>query len=150
MRTVEREVVGVVILSKDKKVLLTRKNSKRDEVYPGLWIVPGGGIEGGEKGEQALIRETKEELGIDISCYEIKLVDDEGTGESPRSLNGERILCKMRFFDYLVNIDDKNSDEIKIVLDDELEAYTWVKPEDLKNYKLSPPTERLFKKLYYF
>ena len=50
-----------VVLSPDKKrVLLHRR-----EIYF-LWDLPGGGIEKGETGEQAAVRETREEMGLEI------------------------------------------------------------------------------------
>lgn len=149
MRTVEREVTGAILISKDNKILLVRKNLKRDEVYMDYWIIPGGGIEDGEKKEQALIREIKEETGINILSYKIELVDSEGRGESTRSLNGERVLCKMKFYDYRIRIDDKKSEELLVELDDELGEYKWADKNDLKLLKISPPSERLFKKLKY-
>lgn len=51
-----------VVLSADlSRVLLHRR-----EVYF-LWDLPGGGIEQGESGEEAAIRETREEMGLQIA-----------------------------------------------------------------------------------
>jgi 8-oxo-dGTP diphosphatase len=56
------------ILLKDNKILVEkRKTSKR--VDPGKICFPGGKIEKGETSEQALIRECKEEFGINITEY---------------------------------------------------------------------------------
>jgi hypothetical protein len=97
-----------------------------------------------------LKREVAEEAGIDISGYKVVLVDDAGKGESNKTLNtGENVICKMNFFVYKVEINDKNSDEIKVSLDDDLVKYRWTDPKELRNLKLTPPSAELFKKLGY-
>ncbi len=48
------------LLVQDRKVLMVRSKSK-DKFY-----APGGKREAGESDEQALVREVKEELGVDI------------------------------------------------------------------------------------
>ena len=47
---------------KDGKILLMHR-FKRGREY---WVFPGGGIERGEKPEEALIREMKEETSLDV------------------------------------------------------------------------------------
>ena len=44
-------------------VLLGRRAANR-EFYPDVWDVPGGHLEPGETGEQALVRELREEIGV--------------------------------------------------------------------------------------
>ena len=34
----------------------------------GLWSIPGGRIEPGESDEQAVVREVREETGLDVTC----------------------------------------------------------------------------------
>ena len=53
--------MAVVLSADQQRVLLHRR-----EIYF-LWDLPGGGIEAGESGEQAAIRETHEEMGMQIA-----------------------------------------------------------------------------------
>jgi 8-oxo-dGTP diphosphatase len=55
--------VGVLIRSDGCFLLTTRPLGK---AYAGYWEFPGGKIEPGESAEQALARELKEELGIEV------------------------------------------------------------------------------------
>ena len=58
-------VVAVALVDADGRVLL----AQRPEGKPmaGLWEFPGGKLHAGEAPEAALIRELKEELGIDVT-----------------------------------------------------------------------------------
>jgi 8-oxo-dGTP diphosphatase len=55
--------VGVLIRPDGYFLLTTRPEGK---AYAGYWEFPGGKIEAGESVEQALSRELKEELGIEV------------------------------------------------------------------------------------
>ena len=56
-------VVAAALVDADGRVLVQQRSAGRS--MAGLWEFPGGKVEAGEKPEAALIRELKEELGID-------------------------------------------------------------------------------------
>lgn len=58
--------VRAIIVRDDS--LLTVKRVKSNETY---WVFPGGGIENGEDNISAIIRECKEELGVDVEVLEL-------------------------------------------------------------------------------
>jgi 8-oxo-dGTP diphosphatase len=58
-------VSAVALIDRDGRVLLAQRPAGKK--MAGLWEFPGGKIEDGETPEQALVRELKEELGIDTS-----------------------------------------------------------------------------------
>src|SRR5689334_5758640 len=60
-----RLIVVCVVRNASEEVLLCRMPSDRG-VFPGQWGLPGGGVEAGETLEQALRREVREELGVDL------------------------------------------------------------------------------------
>ncbi len=151
MRKIYRDTVAAIIFSKDHKLFQGIKDPAKGGVYADCWHIPGGGIDNGETKQDALIREIKEETGIDISPYRIQLVDDTGKGQSEKVLKetGETVLCEMTFNVYQVDITDQNADQIAVHLNDDLVRYQWVDLAELKNYKLTPPSTVLFTKLGY-
>ena len=58
-------VAAVGLIDTDSRVLLARRPEGKP--MAGLWEFPGGKVEGGETPEAALIRELREELGIDVA-----------------------------------------------------------------------------------
>jgi len=48
------------------KLLISLRDDKPDIPYPNMWDFVGGGREGNETPEDTLIRETKEEVGLDL------------------------------------------------------------------------------------
>jgi 8-oxo-dGTP diphosphatase len=58
-------VVAVALIDVDGRVLLAQRPPGK--AMAGLWEFPGGKVQTGETPEQALIRELKEELDIDVT-----------------------------------------------------------------------------------
>jgi 8-oxo-dGTP diphosphatase len=59
-------VAAVALVDADGRVLLARRPEGKE--MAGLWEFPGGKVHSGETPEAALIRELKEELGLDVSA----------------------------------------------------------------------------------
>ncbi len=58
-------VVACALVDVDGRVLIAQRPEGKS--MAGLWEFPGGKVEQGERPEAALIRELKEELGIDVT-----------------------------------------------------------------------------------
>ena len=56
-----------IILDEKKRVLMVRQRHEGRDI----WMAPGGAIEDGEDAEQAVIREVREETGLDISVISL-------------------------------------------------------------------------------
>lgn len=61
-------VVCVALIDADDRILIAKR--PEGKAMAGLWEFPGGKIESGETPEESLVRELKEELGIETkgSC----------------------------------------------------------------------------------
>ncbi|MCA9329674.1 NUDIX hydrolase [Candidatus Saccharibacteria bacterium] len=136
---INRDIVGAVIISSDDKVLLGKTGA-----YEGLWVVPGGGIEDGETKEDAMRREVMEETGLDVSDADTKIVPGVHSGQSEKTLrdSGERVLVKMRFFDFEVRF-KKPASQINASAKDDFVEAEWFSKNELELDKLSPPTKKL-------
>ena len=64
------KIIAAIILENDKgEFLLYLRDNKPDIPFPDHWDLIGGHVEEGETPEDALIREVKEELDIDLKDY---------------------------------------------------------------------------------
>jgi 8-oxo-dGTP diphosphatase len=59
-------VVAVALVDADDRVLIAQR--PKGKALEGLWEFPGGKIASGERPEDALIRELREELGIEVKA----------------------------------------------------------------------------------
>ena len=68
MKEMFKSVVHMIIMDNNKILLQKRKGSK---LWPGYYALPAGHIDEGENQYDALVREAKEELGIEINLGDI-------------------------------------------------------------------------------
>jgi len=62
-------IVTAAIIESQGRLLLTRR--RMDVPYPDYWEFPGGKLESGEDPVDCVVREIREELGIEISVRRI-------------------------------------------------------------------------------
>ena len=84
MQKTKLSVCGVII---HKGRFLIVKRSENDDFLPNYWEFPGGGVETSENLEDALIREIKEEIGIDITHNKKELI-----GISEEFMNEDNVI----------------------------------------------------------
>jgi len=61
-----KKAVNNIIINQDNRLLIVKRAVRREKAYPGLWDLPGGGVEEGETLQEAATREAMEEIGIKI------------------------------------------------------------------------------------
>jgi len=113
--------VGVIFM-RDNKLLLIKKNKAP---YEGKYSIVGGHLCHNETPVEAIIREIKEELGIDV--YKINLLK--------KFYNIKGDLCRYNFTNHIWFVFESTEllDDLDIQASkDEIEDYEWVKIEDLK------------------
>ena len=149
MREIKRIIVSALIFSQDNKLLMGKKDPAKGGVYPDCWHIPGGGVDEGETFEEALRREIKEEVGLDISSYISVFIPEKGTGVAEKILQntGEKVLCKMEFNIFRVDISDKLASEIELHLSDDLVEIRWFSPDELPDVKQIPGGKEFFQKI---
>lgn len=95
--------VAALIQDSKGKILLVQQQKKKS----GYWLLPGGGIEFGESGEEALKRELKEELSLEVSHTEFLLLNESIDPNKKRHLIQIVFLTKVRELLPVLNAKEK-------------------------------------------
>ena len=117
------EVTAAIIRQNEKVLICQRPANKNCGL---LWEVPGGKIEAGETGEECIVRECKEELGVTLSV-EREYTDI--TYEYPdRTLHLHFDLCEM------VSGTPDNKEH---------NALAWITPDEVEQYEFCPADRKM-------
>jgi 8-oxo-dGTP diphosphatase len=119
-------VVAVALVDADGRVLIAQRPEGKQ--LAGLWEFPGGKVEPGERPEAALIRELKEELGIDVK--EACLAPFVFTSHAYESFHLLMPLYLCRRWSGAVQAREHA-------------ALKWVRPNRLRDYPMPPADEPL-------
>ena len=114
-------VAGLVV--KDDTILLIA-HKKRNDIY---WLLPGGGVEYRESLDNALKREFKEELGLDVDVGDIAMIAD---SIEP---NGKRHIINVIFWCNLI------SEAIQLGSEKILYGYSFKPLQDMDTIVIYPP-----------
>ena len=116
-----QRVAAYAYVERDGAILLTR-NSRRGP-HPGVWTLPGGGIDHGEAPSDTVLRELHEECGLEGTLGELLTVDDHHfTGTAP---NGRREDFHAIRIVYRVTVPDDAQPRV-VEVDGTTDGAAWV------------------------
>lgn len=128
--------VHIWIVNSNNNFLVVKRSEKED-VYPGLWAQVGGGVKAGDDSITTVIKECREELGLEVIKEEIELIDSYSRTED---IVDVFVVRKDINIDELI-LEEDEIVEVKLVSFDEFENM-------IKNDKVVPsinPSYEIFK-----
>ncbi|MGA9605215.1 MAG: 8-oxo-dGTP diphosphatase MutT [Methyloceanibacter sp.] len=119
-------VAACALVNEAREVLIAKRPPGRS--FAGLWEFPGGKVEQGEGPEEALVRELKEELGIEIAKVDLTPLTFASHAYRDFHLLMPVYLCAR----WRGTLAAQEGQEL-----------LWVRPEDLVRYDMPPADEPL-------
>ena len=119
--------VGALVVNPNAEVLIVRTTKWR-----GTWGVPGGKLDWGESLQEALLREFREEVALDLQQVRFALLQ-EAILDSQFHVPAHFVLVNYYAF----------SASTQVVPNEEIVEWVWLPPKQALSYPLNNFTERL-------
>ncbi|MBW6442236.1 NUDIX hydrolase [Patescibacteria group bacterium] len=130
-------VSGIILDKQDSKhsrILLT-KRSKRILIESGKWCLPGGHIKFGERAENAIKREIKEEIGLNLKNPKFLFYYDE-------------IYNKLNFHCLNLVFEFKVSKKERPKINWEVSEWGWFNEEEIEKMNVAFSHKEIIKKFF--
>lgn len=121
-------VVAAVFRNNENKILIAQRNLKKSQ--GGLWEFPGGKIEPNETREDAIIREFKEELNINVKVE--GYLDEKVFNYPEKDINLIALKCNIIGGNMILN---------------EHEDVKWIETNQLRDFNFAPADMFIIKTL---
>ncbi len=119
-------VVACALVDSDNRLLLSQR--PKGKMLEGLWEFPGGKLEAGERPEDCLIRELREELGIETKAACLSPLTFASHAYDDFHLLMPLYICR-RYEGIARGVEGQ--------------TIKWVRPRDLRDYPMPPADEPL-------
>lgn len=113
--TVTEQGISTAIITNAGRVLMIRRREREGRL---LWAFPGGGIEEGETPEQAAVRETAEEVDLEVKA--IKPLGERVHPQTGRHMS--YVACEVV------------GGEARVADEEELAEVAWIRLEEIPTY----------------
>ena len=109
--------VGAFIFNEKDELLIVKKSPK-EQIDAGLWTIPGGKVYPNEPILEALAREVKEEVRLDIITH--TWIGEDVFVVSDRYFHAQHLQCTVK--------------SGPVILEAKLTEYEWIKGDNVKKY----------------
>ena len=120
-------IAAAVVLNRAGHLLLVRKRDTD------MFMQPGGKLEDGESGEEALLRELREELGFELTSADLEYVGRFSADAANEP--GHRVDCDVHFT--VIETDG--------VIAAEIEEMMWIDPLTMSDHAVAPLTMQIMR-----
>ena len=117
-----------VSIDGEGRILLCRLSP--DEVEPGAWTLPGGGIEFGEHPDEAVLRELEEESGLTGRIDGILGIFSKVYARSRAAAGGD-----LHFIGFLYRVTPVGG-ELRDEVDGSTDTCAWIGPDELRTIRI--------------
>ncbi len=129
MKATHRLIAHGLMKVENKYILIKRTEIKRGKPnsYPKYWDIPGGMVEEGELPTDALVRESKEEVNLDVKVT--KIVHEDSNFDEEKNIVFTRLV-------YLCEVINNDISNIKLQLDEHDQYKLITSLDDMEGEKL--------------
>ena len=138
MNCYNKLIVHGLMKVNDKYLIIKRTAIKREKPnsYPLYWDIPGGMVEEGELPTDALIRESKEEVNLDIIVKNI--IHEDSNLDTEKNIVFTRLV-------YLCEVLNNDISNIKLQLDEHTEFKLITSLDEMSDEKVVDYLTQIFK-----